>query len=355
MADSFQAGQIRRIPQIGGSWIQSPVYDVLLFSLAPVIGLMLVLIVLHSPLGRTAGLLVSLFLIFPHYVSSFSFYLGDENWRYFRTHWVLYFLGPVLILLSVIALRVTDQRTLIGAIIIIWNVYHVSQQSAGILSVYRRLNGGCSQEKFWARGTFLFTNATMAFWFMERTPVVHDIVLWIHVSAVEPVPFVLLAGAVFCGLRFVLALSRRPNGVSLPEKCFISSSLLLFHPFIWVEDSGLATLAMLSGHVVQYLAFIWLLNRRKYAGTSGDASLKQRCLGQLSSSNIALVCFCVVVGLIFGILDKGSRMMGNVLPYWIIANTVALSHFYVDGLVWAFRKPFVARTVGPYLFRTSVS
>jgi len=40
-----------------------------------------------------------------------------------------------------------------------WNIYHVSLQSAGILSIYRRLNAGQQKEKLWAHLTILFVNA----------------------------------------------------------------------------------------------------------------------------------------------------------------------------------------------------
>ena len=37
------------------------------------------------------------------------------------------------------------------------------------------------------------------------------------------------------------------------------------------------------------------------------------------------------------------------LSYIIVWNSLVLIHFYVDGLVWAFRNSFVRQTVGPYL------
>ena len=43
-------------------------------------------------------------LAFAHYVSSFTFYLWDENRARHRTRWVAFFAGPVLITVTFCAL-----------------------------------------------------------------------------------------------------------------------------------------------------------------------------------------------------------------------------------------------------------
>src|SRR6266513_770447 len=82
----------------------------------------------------------------PHYVSSFSFYLGDENLAYYRTRRLAFFAGPVLILIGVMALRLTKLDAAVQSSLYVWNVFHVSMQSAGILALYRRLHGGSLSE-----------------------------------------------------------------------------------------------------------------------------------------------------------------------------------------------------------------
>jgi len=319
--------------------------------MAPILGLLLVALILHSPLGRTVGTLASFFLIFPHYVSSFSFYLGDENLSHYKLNWPIFFLGPLIILVIVCGLRLSSNGALLGAIIIVWNVFHVSQQSSGILSVYRRLNEGNSQEKAWSARLFLFVNSSMAFWFLERTPVVYDLVNAVHSSAPDLLKFLLAAGVTVNLIGYVYQLQRRESSVKLPELLFLFSSLLMFHPFLWVEDIMLATLAMLIGHVLQYLAFIWLVNRRKYQPLSG--SRQQRLLGHLSGNIYYIVLFCLAVGGTLMLLDELTSSTGIVLPYWILVNSLALTHFYVDGLVWAFRNPYVKQSLSPYLFTAS--
>src|SRR5262245_20182869 len=78
-------------------WIQSPGYDLACFILAPVLTLPLVFGALYV---SNAFALVGFVLAFAHYLSSFSFYLWDENQPRHRERWMAFFGGPVLITLA---------------------------------------------------------------------------------------------------------------------------------------------------------------------------------------------------------------------------------------------------------------
>jgi hypothetical protein len=57
----------------------------------------------------------------------------------------------------------------------------------------------------------------------------------------------------------------------------------------------------------------------------------------------------LLLGAFFLCIDRGSQILGVYLSYIIVWNSLVLIHFYVDGLVWAFKDSFVRKTVGPYL------
>jgi hypothetical protein len=104
---------------------------------------------------------------------------------------------------------------------------------------------------------------------------------------------------------------------------------------------------MLSGHFVQYLGLIWLLNRRKYAETRG--SLMQNALANASRSSI-IACGVLLAGAIaWYFADRAATRFGVRQVYFWAWNALVLMHFYLDGLIWSFKNPFVRRTIGPYL------
>jgi hypothetical protein len=329
-------------------WIESPAYDLTLLVLSPLAGLLLICVDRMTRFGHAAGELAVYFIGIPHYLSSFTFYLGDQNRDHYRLRWTAFFLGPLIIFASVMVLRVLPVEGIVQSVIFVWNIYHVSLQSAGVLSLYRRLNGGEQAEKRWAHLTILSVNATMAFWFIKYFPPLYALLVRVHPSAPIVLRYACLATALIAGSFYAYHLHLRPRPVRTPERVFLISSLLLFHPYLWVQNYLLATIAMLTGHFIQYLGIVWLLNRRKY-GEQTAGSGAQQWLVRLSSRPRLLFVSLLLLGAFFLSIDRGSRIVGLYLSYVIVWNSLVLIHFYVDGLVWAFKDSFVRQTIGPYL------
>jgi hypothetical protein len=343
--DLTKAGALAPVRNKRG-WIQSPLFDLGLFTLSPLAGLFVILPVLVSPKGLHVFIAATYLIAIPHYVSSFSFYLGDENLAYYRTRRLAFFAGPVLILIIVMALRLSKIDAAVQSTLYVWNVFHVSMQSAGILSLYRRLNGGLLSESRFARASILGVNGSLAFFHIDRFPPIYQNLLRIHlpVWTIHATFFsVAIVGLVF----YLDSLRRRANRIRTPELTFLVSSLLLFQPYLWVRDLNLATFGMLIGHFLQYLGIVWLLNRRKYPVVEGSGH--QRLLSSISTKTPLLLLTLVFVGLVFYLAQKSSDWLGVPISYVILWNSLALVHFYLDGLIWAFKDPFVRKSIGPYL------
>jgi hypothetical protein len=327
-------------------WIQSPLFDLSLFTLSPLAGLFVILPALVSPKGLQVFIAATYLIAIPHYVSSFSFYLGDENLAYYRTRRLAFFVGPVLIFIAVMVLRLTRIDAAVQSALYVWNVFHVSMQSAGILSIYRRLNGGLLSESRFARAAILGVNGSLAFFYIDRFPPIYQNLLRMRFP-VWAIRAALLSVAVVGLVCYLDSLRRRAKRIRAPELTFLVSSLLLFHPYLWVRDSNLATFGMLMGHFLQYLGIVWLLNRRKYSALEGSGH--QRLLSSISTKTPLLLLALVSVGLLFYLAQKSSGWLGVPISYVIVWNSLALVHFYLDGLIWAFKDPFVRKSIGPYL------
>ena len=328
-------------------WIHSPIFDLGFFILSPLAGLAVILASFHPPLGLWFAFVAAYLLGVPHYLSSFTFYLGEENLTYYWSRRAAFFLGPLLIAVAVFSLQTFRFEFLLQSSVVLWNIYHVSLQSGGILSLYRRLNRGPDSEKRWANLTILAVNAALVFWHVERFPAIMSTLQPIH----PQLPMILRAGflllAVSAGTVLAAQLWRRSGRVSKPELFVLISSLLLFHPFLWVRDVSLASLGMLTGHFLQYLAIVWLLNGRKYG--SEPTSRREHWLGRMGRQASLLVPVLVLAGLLAFAMEKLSAAMGISRIYAMLFYMLVFTHFYVDGLVWAFRTPYVRRSIGPYL------
>src|SRR6266550_3645377 len=294
-ARTLASGQNKR------GWIQSPLFDLSLFTLSPLAGLLVILPVLVSPKGLRVFIAATYLIAIPHYVSSFSFYLGDENLAYYRTRRLAFFVGPALIFIAVMALRLTKIDAAVQSSLYVWNVFHVSMQSAGILALYRRLHGGSLSESRFARASLLGVNGSLAFLHIDRFDPIYQNLLRMHFP-VWAIPASFLSFSVVGLIFYFSRLRRGAKPMRAPELTFLVSSLLLFHPYLWVRDLDLATFGMLMGHFLQYLGIVWLLNRRKYAASQG--SEHQRLLSSISTRTPLLLLALVSVGLAFYVAQK---------------------------------------------------
>jgi hypothetical protein len=332
------------------AWIQSARFDLAFFVLAPVLTLPLVLGALHV---HNAFALAGFVLAFAHYLSSFSFYLWDENRDRHRRRWMAFFGGPLFITAAFWALVTFRVPLVIQFVLFFWNAVHVARQSCGILSIYRHRAGVFGAEhKSSANGAILAVSLWLCLWNIETHPEVVPVL-----NAISPRLSVTLRalGAAIAAAAVVRALAgfRRRAAAGLaarwPEVGAFLTGLALFHPYAWIPDSGRATFAMLLPHYVQYLALVWLLHRRKFTRPTG--SLAQSLLQRIGARNALLLPALLASGLAFFAAKELLTRMGHLAFFEACYLLLAFLHFYADGLFWAFRDPHVRQSLGPFLLR----
>jgi hypothetical protein len=324
-----------------GGWIESPAFDLSFFILSPLAGLALLF---ASPDdGNTLLTLAAATLIGgPHYLATYSFYFWDDTAAYQRRRWFAYFIVPILIVLAVGVIAWFQIPVIIVVVIYFWNAYHVARQSCGIQSIYRHRAGAFDPSlKPITNAAIISTSLAMAVANLDWYPSLHA-----FLSKPSPyLPDLLSYGALLVAVVSLVRLGismiqrhRQGPAFSSAELAFLVTSLLLFHPYLWVRDSNLATLGMLMGHFIQYLGIVWLLNNRKLA--DGTGSLGQRALSRLWRDPWLLGPAVIAGGALFMLLQIN-----------LMAVTIALVllHFYLDALFWAFKHPEVRRAIAPHL------
>lgn len=332
-----------------GPWIESRSFD-LAFFIFPAI--LTVPIVVASFRNFAPLAVFGFILAFSHYFSTLTFFFWEENQAVHRKRWAAFFGGPVLIALLFLMLVVFEIPLIIQVGILFWNSYHVARQNCGLLSLYR-VSSGVTEPR--QRDVANSAIVSVALW----------LTLWNVESNVEVIDFLLIFGpytrdllwvgfgtwAIYSLYRFGRELvGRWRAGRPLPasEVLFILTSLTFFHPYIWISDSGGATFVMLLPHYVQYLAIVWLLQRRRFP-SSEDPRRSHRALHRLSHSLPLLTAVLLGIGatlLSIKMIAGGSGYANHFEGFYL---TVAFIHFYLDGLIWAFRDPHVRSTLGPLL------
>jgi hypothetical protein len=336
------------------TWIESPFFDSVLFMAAPILGALYAFAWLRAPyLKIIPGIFFTVGMA--HYLSTFSFYLGDDNRAHYRSHLVAFFVGPLALLAAAALMRFGPFLPLLLTIIYLWNVWHISLQNCGILSVYRHLSDGPRDEKKFANGLVLSISFALVASNINGFEPLRQ--LLIRVS--PKLPAMIFAAAsiavVVAGGIYIFRMAHRSRiGKPLrgPEAMFLGSSILLFHPFVWT-DAFNATNGVLFGHFIQYLALVWLLHRRKYV--PGTGTRLQNGLAFLSRNVIILGALLFTSALAIYLFSKVTQMYGVYGLFAWLFNSLVLIHFYLDGWIWAFKRPFVRESLGPYFSRRFIA
>src|SRR6188474_2611500 len=287
-----------------GGWIESPAFDLAFFTLSPLAGLALVLVSLDD--SNTLLTLAAATLIGgPHYLATYSFYFFDDTAAYQRRRWVAYFVVPILIVLAVGVIAWFRIPVIILVVVYFWNAYHVARQSCGIQSIYRHRAGAFDPHlKVVTNTAIIATSLAMATAHLDWYPALHAFLSKPSPYFPDVLSYSALIAAVISLARLGIAMIQRHRQgptYSVAELAFLVTSLLLFHPYLWVRDSNLATLGMLLGHFIQYLGIVWLLNSRKFA--DGTGSLGQRALSRLWRDPWVLVPALITGGALFMVLQ----------------------------------------------------
>jgi len=326
-------------------WIQSPAFDFFLLICAPLVTVPIIAgIYLRIPL---LAIVAATALAFVHYVSTIAFYFWKENHAYHRSRWIAFYAGPIILAAAYFLVVGFHVPYLVQLLVFFWNTWHVSRQNCGILALYRgRASVADPIQKTTANNAILAVSLFMAVWNIRTHQQLGPLFAMITPNFVLYLKYATGGAAGYFLVRFFIALARRQEPLGIPEGLFLVTSLVFFYPYLLVRDSQYATLIMLLPHYVQYLALVWLLHRRRFAGPSLGTPAPLRAL---SSRLVVLLPVLAIVGYGWATLQNVSMQFGHTDLFFTFYLLIALEHFYLDGLIWSFRRPHVRQTILPYL------
>ena len=343
--NGFPANVRERIARAG--WIESAGFDTFLLIFAPLATLPIIAgLYWKIPILAIGGGLV---LAFAHYSSTLAFYFWDENRDYYRSRWLAFYAGPVILGALYVMLLSFQVPYVIQFILFFWNTWHVARQNCGILSIYRQRSGVSDPAQREAANYAIITASTfLAVWNIETHPEVAALfgLVSADLTGLVKVGAGTVAGIFAC--RLALSLVRRKEPIGLPEGLFLASSVGFFYPYLFIRNSEVATFAMLLPHYVQYMALVWLLHRRKFGGATQGAPI---ALLRVSSKLVLLIPLLFGVGASFYLMKDFFDSRGFQWWFESLYLLIALTHFYLDGLIWSFKRPHVRQTIGSFLLR----
>jgi hypothetical protein len=332
----------------GAGWIHSAAFDTFLLIFAPLVTLPIIAaIYFQIPWLAVGG---GITLAFSHYFSTAAFFFWDENREYHRARWLAFAGGPVIIVIVYFLLLGFHVPYVIQFALFFWNTIHVSRQNCGILSIYRKKadveDPGMVQRNA-ANRAIISVSLFLAVWNIDTHKEVSALFNIVSSDLSLYVKIVTGAIAAVCLLQLGLTLVQRKKMLGLPETMFLASGLAFFWPYLFIKSSEVATFAMLLPHYVQYLALVWLLHRRKFGDVHEGAPAP---LLHMSAKLTYLIPVLFSVGFTVYLMHQFSEA-SEASKWWFESFylLVAFLHYYLDGLIWSFRRPHVRQTILPFL------
>jgi hypothetical protein len=329
-------------------WLYSPGVDLSLLVMVTLSAL--IPWVLATRYGWTWRSIVILVGVFngAHQISTWTrvYFRSDERTRRPVHYWVV----PAVLIAFVATCEKWDDvwgPMILRTVLFYWASWHFVAQCWGILKMYHRRHGAMGTPLANLEKALVFLPA---FFFVLRRLKTGPWTLLGSYILHPPIPAWLVNGlgaviVVLAGV-YLYRLFTTDERVHFVRPLFLASSAFgFFVPYMLLNEGSTAFAAAAFWHAIQYVAIVWLFNR-KYFTSSEPIARKDwmdRTLVYLCQPGRTWLYFAsmIVPGTIAYVLVKGVMPLYHfsleqaVTTVW---SAGTLAHYYLDGVIWKFKR-----------------
>jgi hypothetical protein len=322
------------------TWMVSPAIDLLLF-----VGVTLTTIVpwVVSDVLHVPGYYVLIGVAFangPHLISTWTRVYLPRRERFRRP--IHYWLVPGALAAFAIACNTGPGigPQLVRTVIFYWASWHFAAQSWGILKIYQRKHGAVGTGLGALEKALVFLPA--AFCVLRRLYTGP----WelFGVEILHPTPRAWMVnglGALTVTLALVYLAGIVRRGVQPIRPLYLGFSAIGFLvPYLVIKDGTSAFAAAALWHAIQYVAIVWLYNRRRYAGRRDPDAPLISWVSQpgRSFAYVGLIALCA--GAVYTVAFAVSRVAHVAFEEFAMTlwTALTLGHYYLDGVIWKVKQ-----------------
>jgi tetratricopeptide (TPR) repeat protein len=333
-------------------WILDPARDLLLFVATPLLILPLAWAIRASASDQFFALIVAAFGQVGHNLPGFIRAYGDRDlFRRFRFRFIV---APALLGTACLFAAFYNIHALILASVA-WAIWHALMQTYGFIRIYAAKAGETSifdRRLDFSICLLWFSGAIL----LNENPLMLMLSRWYRcggflipaswVDSLQGIWWWLLAiasGLWIVRLGFGCLRGRPPS----PVKLLVTVSSIGFYWYSYsIAGNILVGAAMFEVfHDVQYLAIVWLFNRRRVEQSDNAGAFFKFVFGRSGALIGVYVGLCFAFGsfrfLEYGLTDGPAR---NVILAFLA--TSGLLHYYYDGFIWKIRETDTSQGLG---------
>ncbi len=338
----------------GAGFIASPLYDTVLFILAPVLALALVVPVAASPwalewqplFGIPERPAVLFILVWSHAHAVATFFRSHGNRAIFVQHRFAFAGVPILLLLALMA----SDWVMVSALVLapFWAVYHIGMQNFGLCRIYDVRRGNPPdmgrQLDYWLHqviniGPFLAGWSLLAH--LQSLRLFGDVgwrapAEWVraHGSVEGVLSWALVVGGPLFLAFYVHSYWRlTKQGYRLsPQKIALLVTTAGVSIAAWgFLTAWMAVFVMNFFHGLQYFALVWHTEKRNMRRLTRLERLR-------AGGPLLLVAFAAITLLAALALQLYGRNYTVLRSMAALGLLVSLLHYWYDGFVWSVRR-----------------
>lgn len=342
----------RRAVALPSPWINSAGLDLVLFIATPVLILPLLFLTLRYTGPSQLDLYVAAFGALGHHLPGMMRAYGDR--ALFSRFKVRFTIAPAFLVVVCLYFAFTEPTTT-TLVVYLWAIWHAAMQTHGFLRIYD------AKRKSTASLTAILDQATCLSWFTAavllsptRIPYILE---GLYMAGVPKIPLSMIQwvqqGVV--GLTAAITLAWLANALAAwragrppsPVKILL---LVTTVSFFWYANVAVPNL--LVGivmfelfHDVQYLAIVWLFNKRRAETDPNAGAFTQLVFGR----GRAMILLYLGLILAYGSLDLVRQALPPEFPAKVLGAILAASallHFYYDGFIWKMRERETRASLG---------
>jgi hypothetical protein len=234
---------------------------------------------------------------------------------------------------------------LVRSTIFYWATWHFMAQSWGVLRLYQRKHGAAEGLGAKLEKALIFLPAV--FCALHRLYTGPRTLFGIEVLHVRPPALlvnalgalIVVLVAVYVGLWIARLRSHAAHEYLRPV--YLACNFLGFAmPFLVIRDGTSAFAAAALWHAVQYVAIVWLYNRRRWSRGVDPGARVVSWVSQpgrsLAYMGLIAVCAAVVYSIAFVVSRiAGMSFQDLAMTFW---TGLTLGHYYLDGVIWKSRR-----------------
>lgn len=341
----MRTGSSQAAPRVATAWLAGPLFD-----LTFILGIALLAMVMSGvtvlwPLWFLPMLSAHTWLFgYDHLLSTYTKLAGSPQER--AKNWRLMWLLPPLVLLLLSAVGKTSGIDGLYLLYFVGQFFHTVRQSWGIAQQYRHRAGGLPWDPVWLSEITLWSVPLWGFLYRCAQQPEEFLYQPLWLPKV-PWGMVKLAGFLSAALWLYWVYTRvqayRRSQLAVGHTLYMLSHLLIYlGSYVLIEEINSGWLMVNVWHNVQYLAFVWQYNRRRFAsGVTTDS----RLVSWLSQPGYRrgvlyfLVLLAIATPAYYLVLQAGlgiDRVLKQAaIPSALILSlTLTVHHYIVDGIIW---------------------